>query len=606
MAYFEHFPYTNFHDINLDRMIDLMEQFRTELKNFVNLNTVKYADPFDWNITTQYPTNTIVMDPTSGIAYISTQPVPAGAPITDTDYWTPIMDLTVLFDGFRQGVAALVEDSNTATVNSEAGRWIWVGNTLYQAQVPITAGDTYVPGGNVVHITVEDMIDALQAQDLILQGNIDTVATNLTNETTAREQAITTLQNEIADMKFPHYHATFHNNIYVAGTSGNDANDGSASAPVKTLKRAWDIMAEWSAGCTIMLTESGTYQMGYPVISAAQVHLMGGDDRSGKYVITPNVVIQWGWSDNNYTLAFYDCYMHMQDFELNLLISSSGDTKNAYLEAGKVYASNVTFSGSTRRTFGIVGGAGQFEKCTFNIPFRVSGGNVVLNGCKFNVPASNEIENVMFHVYRSATVTVINSSGYTTEITFPSSTTLQNFIYGTSAQFYFNVSLVGAIVGNASVLSGKFAEYHTCNLYGSITALRNQNNIGNGALFSASTVNGWFMNEENDAYNAMMPIVNQWNAITGTEYKFDISASNGVFILIGGADAAHSHFLYLHQSLNNNTVLDMIERTTTVPVGYTIVHKKGEYNFSITPTNAGTRTILVLGATTRYQDVVTP
>lgn len=89
-------PYTNFHNLNQDWIIRRMQDFIEEMDHIVSLSVVKYADPIQWNITTQYEQSTVVIDPATGTAYISVQPVPAGIGITNTDYWTPIFSLSEL------------------------------------------------------------------------------------------------------------------------------------------------------------------------------------------------------------------------------------------------------------------------------------------------------------------------------------------------------------------------------------------------------------------------------------------------------------------------------------------------------------------------------
>lgn len=56
------------------------------------LGLIKYADPIQWNITKQYSENTVVVDPETGTAYISRQPVPSGILLTDKNYWNTIFN----------------------------------------------------------------------------------------------------------------------------------------------------------------------------------------------------------------------------------------------------------------------------------------------------------------------------------------------------------------------------------------------------------------------------------------------------------------------------------------------------------------------------------
>ena len=90
MGFFNNFPYTNFHELNLDWLLNQMKELGTAFEDFVKSNKLKYADPITWDITKSYNPNTIVVD--GNTAYISLQRVPAGTQITDTDYWLAAFD----------------------------------------------------------------------------------------------------------------------------------------------------------------------------------------------------------------------------------------------------------------------------------------------------------------------------------------------------------------------------------------------------------------------------------------------------------------------------------------------------------------------------------
>lgn len=595
MAYYEHFPYTNFHDINLDRMIDLMEQFRAELKDFVNLNTVKYADPFDWDITSQYPANTIVMDPSTGVAYISVRPVPAGAPITDTSYWTPVFDLTALFEGIKDSIAAVVEQSTSATVSSPAGTLIWVGNTLYEAQVAITAGDTYRPGGNVEHVTIEELLNRLKAEQTAQAQALDDETEARIEadaaEKAAREAADADLLLRVQHMKFPHAHATNHLNIFVAAATGNDSKDGLTEGnAIKTLKHAFEIMADNAAGVYIHLIERGDYDMGYPVISGCMLHLQGtranGDAVDG-------VNVNWGWENANWTLAFYNCYIHLDHLTLNITQSMDGDKKRCYLEAGKLYAYKVTFNATSRQTFGIVGGAGQFEDCTFNVPVQVSGANVVFNGCKFNVPTENENETVMVHVYRSSTVTFINSPSYTTSITLPAATTLKNFLYLTSATMFLNLNLSGTVIGSTSVFEDGFAKFFTSALFGQYNYYHNIASVGAGTVFSNSTINGNYMQTTNDNYNAGTANAVIWNPSVNKASHCEMIGVSATVIIIIHNVAERNKIVSINQY--NANLVDLATGEAFDGANWISITKEeaNSTKFTITPRLSGVYGIII-------------
>ena len=100
MAFYDKFPYTNFQEINLDVLIRKMLQLESAFDSVIQNAALKYANPIQWSITTQYQANTVVIDPATGIAYLSTQPVPVNVLITNTDYWTPIFDLSQIIDDY--------------------------------------------------------------------------------------------------------------------------------------------------------------------------------------------------------------------------------------------------------------------------------------------------------------------------------------------------------------------------------------------------------------------------------------------------------------------------------------------------------------------------
>lgn len=175
---------TDFHELNLDWIISDVKTLAETLANFILLNTIKYADPIEWDITRQYEANTVVIDARTGNAYISTKEVPNGVLVTNTDYWTPIFNYQFAVNNIYEQIAAInEEDSPTATAPRSVGELVWLNGTLVQITAPMIAGDSYVEGSNYVTRTVEEFIrdniqvlsDAIQA----LTDRIDVVETNI-------------------------------------------------------------------------------------------------------------------------------------------------------------------------------------------------------------------------------------------------------------------------------------------------------------------------------------------------------------------------------------------------------------------------------------------
>lgn len=84
---FEHFPYTNFHNLNDDWILNEVRKMSAELEAYVVNNQITFADPINWIITGSYAAHTITKDPATDTWYISRKPVPPGILISNGAYW---------------------------------------------------------------------------------------------------------------------------------------------------------------------------------------------------------------------------------------------------------------------------------------------------------------------------------------------------------------------------------------------------------------------------------------------------------------------------------------------------------------------------------------
>ena len=264
-------PYTNFHDLNLDWIMDELNEFNTKLTNFVSLATIKYADPIQWDITNQYEANTVVVD-SNGNAYLSVKPVPSGVSLDRTEFWTKIGNFDELWADVKKAITPIDEGhSPTATAARAVNDLVWVNGALVRVTKAMIAGDAYVHGSNcvssstneVLHYLITAFNEGLSAEkqaredaDSNLQTAIDTekqaredadsdLQTAIDTEKQAREDADTQLQNNINQMQ-----------TYISAPgAGIKANDQSAAAQnTSTLQQLLD------AGHTVYFP-SGTYYM---------------------------------------------------------------------------------------------------------------------------------------------------------------------------------------------------------------------------------------------------------------------------------------------------------------------------------------------------------
>ena len=237
-------PYTNFHNLNQDWIIRRMMEFEEYMQNIVQISVIKYADPIQWRITGQYEQSTVVIDAETGIAYISVQPVPAGVAITNTNYWTPVFDMSQILSG----IEADLQDETDAR----------------------TAADQ----------TLQDNIDAettaREDADTALQSAIDTNADNIADEVTARENAVNALQEQIDQglaTGIEHARVKSHFRYYVDIVYGNDDADGlTQETAFKTIDRFLQETNKYNE-IRGFLVSSGVYDVTYGDILQCSLHI---------------------------------------------------------------------------------------------------------------------------------------------------------------------------------------------------------------------------------------------------------------------------------------------------------------------------------------------
>lgn len=192
MAYNHEYPYVDSQMFNDDWLLMTVKELVKKFSEFVNINTIKYADPIIWNITTQYEANTVVVDGQNGNAYISTKPVPAGVSLSNTEYWTQIYNYAAELDTLRLQIARNEGQSTVATLNYNVNDLVFVQGLLWRVISPMIAGDQFVENSNVTKTSIEVELHRLR-QDI--SGVNDAV----TAEAEARAEADGLLDDKIED-----------------------------------------------------------------------------------------------------------------------------------------------------------------------------------------------------------------------------------------------------------------------------------------------------------------------------------------------------------------------------------------------------------------------
>lgn len=174
-------PYTNFHELNLDWILETLKKQDAAIADFISLNSITYANPLQWDITRQYPKNQVVLD-TNGDGYLSVQPVPVGVEIDNTDYWTKIGNFSELWSTVKLAITAADEGlKTTASADRASGGLVWLNNTLYVCTTAITRGTAYGTN-NTAKTTIDARLANLAQAVSTMHDNITEINTTLPNK----------------------------------------------------------------------------------------------------------------------------------------------------------------------------------------------------------------------------------------------------------------------------------------------------------------------------------------------------------------------------------------------------------------------------------------
>ena len=109
------FPYTDFHELNLDMILEEIQKLHEDWDEFKVLNAITFMG--EWKITKQYPAWAIVNTDNGTQGYISIKPVPPGIQITNTDYWQSVVDYTATIADLQNRL--IIAEGNITTLQSQ-------------------------------------------------------------------------------------------------------------------------------------------------------------------------------------------------------------------------------------------------------------------------------------------------------------------------------------------------------------------------------------------------------------------------------------------------------------------------------------------------------
>ena len=226
MSYFE-FPHTRTYEGDLGYVISQIIELTKKYDTFFAYNSIKFADPIEWDITTQYAAYTIVFDSNDEYSYISKKPVPAGITLDNTDFWEVLGSMLV--DGAARAeierilrfISNIYEISNIASADRDQGDYFVMGGYLWKTTTAVLTGETYTDGVNCEKISIEDMIREIASATITVDSalnilsnnaianrpvavkfiNIDTAIANINNILTTIGTSITNIESDITNIE---------------------------------------------------------------------------------------------------------------------------------------------------------------------------------------------------------------------------------------------------------------------------------------------------------------------------------------------------------------------------------------------------------------------
>ena len=175
MGFINQFPYSDFHEMNLDWILKSMKGLSDDMKSFIASNKVEYEGI--WDITKQYENNDIVLDQVRGYMMISIQPVPAGIDILNTDYWIPVSPFKVDINFDDTSYNAIANKTVTDKFNAV--------DTAIENEASTRAEN------------IDELTNNLNAEIATRESEVSTLTDNLNAEIATRESEVSTLNTDI-------------------------------------------------------------------------------------------------------------------------------------------------------------------------------------------------------------------------------------------------------------------------------------------------------------------------------------------------------------------------------------------------------------------------
>ena len=186
------FPYSDFHELNLDWIIKECKRMAGEIADFKAANTVKYLGA--WDITKAYTAWSVVSY--GAYTYIAIRDIPAGIDINNTDYWMQAAPIVIDQSFDRDSTNAIANKTVTRKFETVDNRLAYIDDEIGTVNAEITNINREIGeiDTDLSHAATKDELydetEARAAADNILSSRIDEIIALPDGSTTADAELV--------------------------------------------------------------------------------------------------------------------------------------------------------------------------------------------------------------------------------------------------------------------------------------------------------------------------------------------------------------------------------------------------------------------------------
>ena len=148
--FFNKYPYTDFHEMNLDWILRIIKELDQTIDDFTAFNKITWAGTWDGSV---YPAWTVV-DDGAGNGYMSIKPVPANVPLSNSEYWVQVSAYSALYAAFNDRIEDLEDLTLYVTPQLYGAAADGVTDDTQAIQAAIDSGKSVLFAGNYLCDTV--------------------------------------------------------------------------------------------------------------------------------------------------------------------------------------------------------------------------------------------------------------------------------------------------------------------------------------------------------------------------------------------------------------------------------------------------------------------